>query len=252
MLPGSLAAHRDGWKICVHIRLVHAATRRLLLQRSGWDTAKHGTPISMAHLALASSNYSAGLLQYVRLLGVPVDERSRRGFTQIWRYVGTLLGTPDALLFEGRESDLLRYREIAERAEPRPDVDAIAVANAVVQVLPDLIGQTDPAHRAATISRTYRLTRALLGKETADLLRFPNSRIPYSLVLRRAHQRIRRLRDRLHPPSRAKTQARHLALLLEYAVLPDLAYTLPPIAPAAADPPLTTHDHATIQQPTIR
>lgn len=252
MLPGSLAAHRDGWKICVHIRLVHAATRRLLLQRSGWDTVEHGTPISTAHLALASANYSAGLLQYVRLLGVPVDERSRRGFMQIWRYVGTLLGTPEALLFEGRETDLLRYREIAERAEPRSDVDAIAVTNAVVQVLPDLIGQTDPALRAATISRTYRLTRALLGRETADLLRFPNSRIPYSLVLRRAHQRFRRIRHRLHPPSRSKTQTRHLALLLEYAVLPDLSYTLPPIAPGAVGPSLATHDHVSSQQPTIR
>ena len=252
MLPGSLAAHRDGWKICVHIRLVHAATRRLILLHSNWNTEEHGTPISAAHLALASANYSAGLLQYTRLLGVPVDERSRQGFMQIWRYVGTLLGTPEALLFEGREIELLRYREIAERAEPRSDADAIAVTNAVVQVLPDLIGQRDPALRAATISRTYRLTRALLGRETADLLRFPNSRIPYSLVLRRAHQRIRRIRDRLHPASRAKTQARHLALLLEYAVLPNLAYTLPPIAPAAADPPHTTHDHATIQQPTIR
>ena len=242
MLPGSLAAHRDGWKICVHIRLVHAATRRLLLRRSGWDTAEHGTPISTAHLALASANYSVGLLQYVRLLGVPVDERSRRGFMQIWRYVGTLLGAPDALLFEGRESDLLRYREIAERAEPRPDVDAIAVTNAVVQVLPDLIGQTDPALRAATISRTYRLTRALLGKETSDLLRFPGSHIPYWLPLRRAKQQLRRIRHLLHPASRHNAQARNLTLLLEYAVLPELAYGLPPLIPALGDSPHRTSD----------
>ena len=243
MVPGSLAAHRDGWKICVHIRLVHAATRRLILQRSSWDTAEHGTPISAAHLALASANYSAGLLKYVHLLGVPLHERSRRGFMQIWRYVATLLGTPDALLFEGRETDLLRYREIAERAEPRSDADAIAVTNAVVRVLPDLIGQTDPAVRTTTIKQTYRLTRALLGKQTADLLSFPDSRIPYSLGMRRAAQRLRRLRHRLHPASRTRDRARHLALLLEYAVLPHLTYLLPSLTPAPDDPvPPTSKD----------
>lgn len=239
MLPGSLTEYRDGWKICVHIRLVHAATRRLLLRHANWNTEEHGAPISGAHLALASANYSAGLLQYVRLLGVSVDERSRQGFIQIWRYVGMLLGTPEALLFESRETDLLRYREIAERVEPRSDADAIAVTNAVVQILPDLIGQTDPAVRTATIKRTYRLSRALLGKETADMLRFPNSRIPYWLPLRRANQQLRRVRHRVHPPSRTKTQGRHLALLLEYAVLPELPYSLPPLVPVPDDSPLS-------------
>ena len=248
MLPGSLAAHRDGWKICVHIRLVHAATRRLILQHSNWNIAEHGLPISAAHLALATANYAPGLLRYANLLGVPLQEQSRQGFVQIWRYVATLLGTPAPLLFEGRETDLIRYREIAELTEPRSDADAIAVTNAVVQILPDLIGQTDPTVRAATIKRTYRLTRALLGKHTADLLRFPSSRVPYSLPLRRATQRLRRLRNLLHPPSQAKTQARHLALLLEYAVLPNLAYSLPPIASAPRDPPLTTSDNTATQQ----
>jgi len=246
MLPGSLAAHRDGWKICVHIRLVHAATRRLILQHSDWDTREHGSPISAAHLALASANYSAGLLQYVHLLGIPLHEDSRQGFIQVWRYVATLLGIPDRLVFGGRESDLLRYRQVAECAEPRSDADAIAVTNAVVQVLPDLIGQTNPAIRAATIGRTYRLTRALLGRQTADLLQFPRSRIPYSLALRRANQRIRRIQHRLDPSSRAKTRARHLALLLEYAVLPELAYNLPPLTPAPGDPLPTTHATAPV------
>ena len=248
MLPGSLTAHRDGWKICVHIRLVHAATRRLILQHSTWDTAELGIPISAAHLALASANYSAGLLQYVRLLGVALNERSRQGFIQIWRYVGTLLGTPAALLFEGSETDILRYREIAERAEPRSDADAIAVTNSVVEVLPHLIGQTDPAARAATVRRTYRLTRALLGKNTADRLRFPASSIPYCLALRRTRQRLRRIQHRLHPRSRTGTQSRHLALLLQYAVLLNLAYLLPPIAPALGDPPHASPDDPATRQ----
>ncbi len=235
MLPGSLAAHRDGWKMCVHIRLVHAAARRLILQRSDWDPAEHGTPISAAHLALASANYSAGLPQYVSLLGVPLDRDARRGFVQIWRYVATLLGTPQSLLFDGDEARIILFREIAERSEPRCDADAIAIANSVVRVLPDLLGQTDPRVRAATVRRTYRLTRALLGPETADLLHFPNHRIPYSLRLRRAHRRSRGILYRLHPPSRSATRSRHLALLLQFAVLPHLSYRLPPIAPLRGD-----------------
>ena len=235
MLPGSLAAHRDGWKMCVHIRLVHAATRRFILQRTDWDPAEHGTPISAAHLALSSANYSAGLLQYVSQLGVRLDRDTRRGFVQIWRYVATLLGTPETLLFDGDEARILLFREIAERSEPRSDADAIAVTNSVVRALPDLLGQTDPGARAATVRRTYRLTRALLGRQTADLLKFPNHRIPYSLRLRRANQRFRAIRHRLHPASRSATRSRHLALLLQYAVLPHLSYRLPPIVPIGGD-----------------
>ena len=234
MLPGSLAAHRDGWKICVHVRLVHAATRRLLLARSGWDPDEHGAPICAAHLALASANYSAGLLDYVALLGVPVDAASRQGFIQIWRYVSTLLGVPEELLFDGDEARIRLYRRIAEHCEPRPGAEAIAVANSVVRILPDLLGQTDPRIRAATVRRTYRLMRALLGETTADFLDFPQHRIPCSLSLRRARQRLRALVHRLHPPAREAVRSRNLALLLEYAVLPSLSYRLPPIAPAAA------------------
>ena len=231
MLPGSLAAHADGWKICVHVRLVHAATRRLLLARSGWDPAEHGAPICAAHLALASANYSAGLLDYVALLGIPVDAASRRGFIQIWHYVSTLLGIPDALLFDGDEAHMRLYRRIAEHCEPRPDADAAAVANSVVRILPDLLGQTDPRIRAATVRRTYRLMRALLGRETADCLGFPDYRIACRLSLRRARQRLRALVHRLHPPTREAARSRNLALLLEYAVLPSLSWRLPPIAP---------------------
>ena len=236
MLPGSLDAHRDGWKIFVHVRLVHAATRRLILARSNWNSAELGTPISTAHLALASANYSAGLLDYAGLLGVPVDPRSRQGFIQIWRYVSTLLGTPDELFFDGDEARIRLYRRIAERCEPRPDADAVAITNSVVQALPDLLAQTDPRARAATVRRAYRLARALLGRETADLLRFPRHRIPYSLPLRSQVQRLRAVLHRLYPPSRAAAQSRQLALLLEYAVLPDLTYRLPPIASAPPDP----------------
>ena len=233
MLPGSLAAHADGWKICVHVRLVHAATRRLLLARSGWHPDEHGAPICAAHLALASANYSAGLLDYAALLGVPVDPGPRQGFIQIWRYVSTLLGVPDELLFHGDEARLRHYRRIAEYCEPRPGAEAIAVANSVVRILPDLLGQTDPRIRAATVRKTYRLMRALLGDTTADFLDFPRHRIPCSLSLRRARQRLRTLVHRLHPPSREAVRSRSLALLLEHAVLPGLSYRLPPIAPAA-------------------
>ena len=40
---------------------------------------------------------------------------------------------------------------------------------------PPAAGWSSPS----TVKRTYRLTRALLGKQTADLLKFPSSRFPY-------------------------------------------------------------------------
>ena len=59
MLPDALKRQGDGWKLSVRIRLVHARVRRLIRTSGDWDEAVYGAPLSAAHLALASANFSA-------------------------------------------------------------------------------------------------------------------------------------------------------------------------------------------------
>ena len=62
MLPGALERHGEGWKLSVRIRLVHAQVRRLLRASGDWDEAEFGVPLSAAHLALSSANFSATMI----------------------------------------------------------------------------------------------------------------------------------------------------------------------------------------------
>ena len=90
MLPASLDRHGDGWKLSARIRLVHAQIR-YLLQRSGqWDESTNGVPLSAAHLALASANFSATILRDASRMGANLESaeadvtRLRLGLEGSW------------------------------------------------------------------------------------------------------------------------------------------------------------------------
>ena len=70
----------------------------------------------------------------------------------------------------------------------------------------------------------YPVSHALLGNKLADQLRFPASRLPFTLPLFRLGQRVQRLRVRLR-----KEGPKNFATLLEASAYDDdgLSYRLP-------------------------
>ena len=120
MLPGALERQGDGWKLSVRIRLVHARVGRLIRESGNWDEFLYGTPVSAAHTAFASSNFSAGVLFQAQRLGAKVDADTREGFMQAWRYASYLAGTPEGFLFDGDYEETLEFRRIAALCEPPP------------------------------------------------------------------------------------------------------------------------------------
>ena len=104
MLPGSLDRDGEGWKLSVRIRLVHAQVRRQIRALADdWNESAYGAPLSGAHMALASANFSATMLRQAMKLGADLDAEARAGFMQTWRYASWLIGSPEELLFEGDE-----------------------------------------------------------------------------------------------------------------------------------------------------
>jgi len=171
-LPGGLDRQGDGWKLTVRIRLIHARVRRMLLNSDEWDTAAEGLPLNMAHMALASTGFSAINLQSARKLGVPLTEEESESFMHIWRYATWLLGVPDKLLYRS-EKEAMHLRKIAKLCEVPPGPKAVAVAHGYINTVPDLIGVTAPAKRKRLMSALFRTSRALMGNELADALDFP-------------------------------------------------------------------------------
>ncbi len=227
MLPGALERQGDGWKLSVRIRLVHARVRRLVRTAGDWDEMVYGAPLSGAHLALASASFSATMLHQAMQLGAQLDDEARASFMQIWRYASWLIGTPEALLFEGDEAKTHELYRIARICEPPPNEEAAAVANALVTAMPHIAGLAEPAAQRAMVTHAYRVSRALLGHDLADQLQFPRQQTAGLLTWMRWKRWLLIVFNRVAPSMADKWRGNNFVLLLDASMIGDFSYQLP-------------------------
>ena len=197
-LPGGMQRSGDGWKLSVRIRLVHAQVRRLLNGSEDWDHEAWGTPISAAHVGYAITAFSARLLKHLRSLGAVFDEEERASFLQVWRYSGYLMGIPETILFKDEE-EALRLYDIGTLCEPDPEMEAVAMASALVNSAPLIIGIDEPEERQRLAKYVFTISRALIGNKLADQLHYPKSPTRGVLAWFRMQERYHRLLYRLFP-----------------------------------------------------
>ena len=173
-MPGGLERHGDGWKLSVRLRLVHARIRRLLADSDQWDQTAWGVPVSAAHLGFAITGFSARLVRHMRSLGCRFNAEEKASFIAVWRYSGHLMGIPDTILFRSEE-DALQLFEMGRLLEPEPDTESIVMANALIRSAPLVIGINDTTDRRKLVSYVYKVSRALIGDELADQLKYPDT-----------------------------------------------------------------------------
>lgn len=88
----------EGWRLTVHVRLMHALVNHAFEER--WDTAEWGLPINQADQASTLGLFDGVLLLGARALGVPVSARESRDLMHLWRYVGWLMGVHEDFLVD--------------------------------------------------------------------------------------------------------------------------------------------------------
>ena len=229
-MPGGLDRHGEGWKLSVRLRLIHARVRQQLLDSDDWDQEAHGMPISAAHVALATCNFSGIMLWAAGRIGARLNEEERASFMQIWRYTAWLMGVPDALMFRD-EAEACRIFRLGYTCEPPFGLEAIAMANSVINSAPLVIGIEDREERKSLIKYGYRLSRALLGDELADQLMFPKSRTLGTLAYLRARRRFQEAVAAIRGRRRSANsqRARNFMTMLDISVLDEdrVSYRLP-------------------------
>ena len=227
MLPDALDRHGDGWKLSVRIRLVHARLRRLIREESDWDETVYGAPMSSAHIALASANFSATMLSHAELLGAKLNEATRNGFMQAWRFASYLIGAPEHLLFEGDYEKTLEFARIATMCEPPPNEESAAIAKALLEALPLIAGKTSLEEQQAMLKHVTRVSRAVLGDKLSDTLSLPKASTRGVLQSVKWARRTQGLTRRIAPGFGKKWQGNNFVFLLEASMLEDLRYQLP-------------------------
>ncbi len=173
-MPHGLAIDGDGWRLSVRVRLVHAQVRRMLQDSDDWDTEAWGTPLSSAHMGYSITAFSARLLQHMKSLGASFNDEERESFLAVWRYTGHLMGIPETILFQAEDDALELYR-IGRMCEPPPGWDSIIMANGLINSAPLVIGITEPDKRRQLTRYVYSVSRAMIGNDLANDLRYPKS-----------------------------------------------------------------------------
>lgn len=213
MLPGGLQRHGEGWKLSIRLRLIHARIRLMLSKSEEWDTPGWGEPISAAHMGLATSVFSALLLRYAEMLGVRVSQEERESFMMIWRYSGQLMGVPDTLLFTN-EQEALALQEIGFACEPEPGLEAIIMANGLINSAPLVAGITERGERERLVKYIYKVSRALLGPELSEQLNYPDFSTFGILPALRTKNRLIQLGQRISPAFASRNRARQFVQLM--------------------------------------
>lgn len=227
-IPGGMEPPGDGWRLTLRIRLVHAQSRLLLKNSEEWDTPTYGVPISAAHLLLSSAAFSGRLMEHVEALGGDFSDEERDAYIHVWRHTGIVMGVPEQIMFHDMQSSLRTF-ETAVRCEPPPDLDAIIMANSIVNSAPLLLGITETEERRAKARYIYSVSRSLIGNDLADSLNYPAPRKIKDLPLLRLRNRLDRVIQRVSPGWGSRLSRTKFTAMLDVSALDRLepSYALP-------------------------
>lgn len=176
--PGGMAPGQPGATITAQVRLMHAVVRQRIAPR--WQAARWGAPINQAHMAGTNLLFSLHALDGLRRLGVRFSPDEVEGYLHLWRHIGYTIGIADELLC-ATEADARQLWSVIQAVERPPDADGQALARALVgTAVPQALSALLPfdVSDPRSVKLIFRLSTALLGREQAEALGFPQQSGP--------------------------------------------------------------------------
>jgi len=163
----------EGFKLTVHVRLMHALVNHQYEINGKWDIDQWGLPINQADQGWTLGLFSSILLRGLRRLGVRVTPDDSKAVMHLWKYVGWLMGVDDDFLRDNEsEQDRLQYHFLLSQgplSSAGPEL-----ANAIVDAERGLHFPSLPRLRGAYAHfRRLSMLQFFLGKESMRELQLP-------------------------------------------------------------------------------
>jgi hypothetical protein len=173
LAPGALLPHGPGLACLHRVRLVHAATRYLVLHDASrpWDTAELGVPINQEDLAGTLMTFSFVVLEGLEKLGISLPAETREAWLHAWRVAGRALGIDERLIpadvaDAGALTAIIRERHIESSSE------GVELTHALVQ---GLQAQLPPWMEGfpASLMHFFLGAHRVKGRGVVDMLEVP-------------------------------------------------------------------------------
>lgn len=150
--PGGLRPGAEGWRLCVHVRIMHALVNDQLERAPDWDWQLRGTPINQYDQASTLGVFSTSFLLHARLFGHHISRADSQAAMHLWSYVGWLMGVDEEWLPRTeRVGRRLLYHFLA--GDPGPDDNSRLLAASLLEAI--------NAGPGSALARRFERERAL-------------------------------------------------------------------------------------------
>ena len=146
----------------------------------------------------------------------------------VWRYSGHLMGIPQTILFHDAEEALKLY-DVGLICEPSSEIESVVMAHSLVNSAPLIAGLVDPQARRSLARYVYRVSRGLIGQETADSLMYPPLSSFGVVTWFKLQQRYNHILSKLFLGRRQDSNFARFTSMLETSLFDEdgIRYTLP-------------------------
>lgn len=149
MRPGALEPNGEGTETIDRVRIMHAAIRRLILDRTAppWDSPTHGLPVNQEDMAGTLMTFSMLVIEGLRKLGIRLTRVEQTSFMATWSYIGTRLGVHPSLL----PATVRDAKRLTKSIQSRQIAASPAGRALTAALLPVLESKTLPGIASATM-----------------------------------------------------------------------------------------------------
>jgi ER-bound oxygenase mpaB/B'/Rubber oxygenase, catalytic domain len=130
--PDGLLPWRDGWRLSLRVRLMHAHVRHLIHRSGRWRADTWGAPINQHDLLATSLLFSQVFIDGVRAMGLHVTTSEAEDHLHLWRWASWLMGVQLELLPE-TEARAREVSALIAATQGPPDDDARALVQELLR-----------------------------------------------------------------------------------------------------------------------
>jgi hypothetical protein len=171
--PAGMRRDGDGFKLTVHVRVMHALVNHEFETNGRWNVGQYGLPINQSDRAGTLGLFNSTVLLGMRMLGRVVTRAESLAVMHLWEYVGWLIGVDEDWLFDTeREQNVFNYHVLLAQADATPAGADLAAALVDGQ-LTQHYGHLSALRGHYSRMRLLSMLRYFLGKDGLRDLNLP-------------------------------------------------------------------------------